>query len=212
MQNCRLYEEPPVLIVKAGYSKHRREDVQPITRELARALAEYTKGSEPDEPVFCNMPVRDRIAKMLKKDLKAAGIPYVDAAGLFADFQAMRHTYITNLAKGGATPKEAMDLARHSDINLTMGRYSHTLVTDRAEALKALPTLTGDPGELDQQKATGTDDASVRNITSNKAGATSRATSEEQEDHNHLEDKDLDREGNRFLIRRSQVRILPGAI
>ena len=30
-------------------------------------------------------------------------------------------TYMTNLAKGSATPKEAMDLAGHSDIDLTIG-------------------------------------------------------------------------------------------
>ncbi len=51
-----------------------------------------------------------------------------------------------------------MDLARHSDINLTMGYYSHTLVSDRAEALEALPDLTDAP-EQQQQAATGTYDS-----------------------------------------------------
>ena len=36
--SCRLDSEPPTLTVKAGYSKHRKEDVQPIPTDLASAL------------------------------------------------------------------------------------------------------------------------------------------------------------------------------
>ena len=35
---------------------------------------------------------------MLQADLKAAKIEYQDADGLFADFHALRHTCISNLA------------------------------------------------------------------------------------------------------------------
>ena len=38
-------------------------------------------------------------------------------------------------------PKVAQDLARHSDINLTMSRYSHTVLEQRAEAVAKLPAL-----------------------------------------------------------------------
>ena len=55
------------------------------------------------------------------------------------DFHALRHSFITNLARGGVHPKTAQDLARHSDINLTLGFYTHTLVSERAEALNVLP-------------------------------------------------------------------------
>ena len=59
----------------------------------------------------------------------------------------------------GIAPKVLMDLARHSEINLTMRAYSHTLVADRAKALEAVPDLTGDDEEQDQRlKATGTCD------------------------------------------------------
>jgi len=61
--------------------------------------------------------------------------------GKFADFHALQHTFITNLARAGVAPKVAMDLARHSDINLTMSRYSHTVLEGRAEALRKLPDL-----------------------------------------------------------------------
>lgn len=60
------------------------------------------------------------------------------AAGVI-DFHALRHTFITNLARGGVHPKLAQDLARYSDINLTMSRYSHTELAERAKALASLP-------------------------------------------------------------------------
>ena len=39
-------------------------------------------------------------------------------------FHALRHTFITNLARSGVHPKTAQSLARHSTITLTMDRYS----------------------------------------------------------------------------------------
>jgi hypothetical protein len=156
---CRHDGDPPVLIVKAAYSKHRREDVQPIPGELAEALAEFIGDRPVDDLVFPNMPDRHHTAKMLRGDLEAAGIPYRDSAGLVADFHALRHTFITDLARAGVHPKAAMDLARHSDINLTMARYSHTVVADRACALTALPSLADDSDGSCQARATGTYDA-----------------------------------------------------
>ena len=35
--------------------------------------------------------------KMLQRDLKSAGVPYQDASGRYADFHALRHTFITNI-------------------------------------------------------------------------------------------------------------------
>ncbi|MBN2713204.1 MAG: hypothetical protein JXR97_12355 [Planctomycetes bacterium] len=44
---------------------------------------------------------------------------------------------------------------RHSDINLTMGLYTHTLITDRARAVNELPSLS----DCIEDKKTGTFDA-----------------------------------------------------
>src|SRR5947208_326095 len=67
------------------------------------------------------------------------------------------------LAAGKVHPKLAQRLARHSDINLTMSRYSHTLRTDESKALTALPQF---PSMFDSPqtesatlRATGTDNA-----------------------------------------------------
>src|SRR5262249_28284764 len=86
-----------------------------------------------------------------------AGIAYRDDAGLVADFHALRHTFITNLANGGAHPKTAQALARHSTITLTMDRYSHTLVEEQSAALAALPDLSRPARQ--EARATGTDGA-----------------------------------------------------
>ena len=154
---CRLTDEPPALVVLAGYSKHRREDVQPIPAGLAEALAAHTAGKDAEEPIFPTMPRADHVAKMLRRDLKAAGIPYRDGAGHVADFHSLRHSYISNLARAGVHPKVAMDLARHGNINLTMARYSHTAVADRATALDGLPELD-EQDEAQVVRATGTYD------------------------------------------------------
>ena len=208
---CGLDESPPVLIVKAGYSKHRREDEQPIKRELAEAMAEYTAGRAADEHVFPNMPGSDDTAKMFRRDVEAAEIPYRDGADRVADFHSLRHTYITNLARAGVHPKEAMDLARHSDINLTMARYSHTVLADRAEALERLPSFTDKPGGQEQRKATGTCDDKPRDEPP-KGQTTSRATSKGRNARKPTSQKRLQKPKDGFLNRRSEVRVLSGVV
>ncbi len=59
------------------------------------------------------------------------------------------------MARAGVAPKVLMDIARHSDVNLTMGYYSHTLMADRAEALKSLPDLIGPELKQQRRRATG---------------------------------------------------------
>jgi len=66
---------------------------------------------------------------------------YENHAGKFADFHSNRHTYITNLAKAGVSPKTAQTLARHSDPRLTMNIYTHSNLDEQAEAVAKLPRL-----------------------------------------------------------------------
>ena len=53
-----------------------------------------------------------------------------------------RHTFITNLERAGVSPRTAQTLARHSDIRLTMGIYTHIELDDQAVAIR---TLLGPP-------------------------------------------------------------------
>ena len=59
-----------------------------------------------------------------------------------ADFHRSPHSHATNLARAGVAPNLAMDLMRHIDVNPTMRLDSHTVVAERAKALRALPDLS----------------------------------------------------------------------
>ena len=83
---------------------------------------------------------------MIQGDLEAAGIPYVveGADGpLYADFHALRHSFVALLDRTGATLKEAMQLARHSDPRLTMARYGRAQLEDLGQTVGRLPELLG---------------------------------------------------------------------
>ncbi len=70
---------------------------------------------------------------------KADFLKYQNDAGLFADFHSNRHTFITNLERSGVSPRRAQSLARHSDIRLTMGIYTHINLDDQSSAIELLP-------------------------------------------------------------------------
>jgi len=175
-----LDADPPVVTIEAAYSKHRRKDVQPIRRDLADLLRPWLEAKQPDGPVFNSMP--DKTAKMMKKDLAKARktwveevrspeaqkeregsyyLAYRDAAGLVADFHALRHTYVSRLVRSGANVKVAQELARHSTPMLTLGRYAHMEILDHTRALDALPSIEHRPAERETARATGTDDATA---------------------------------------------------
>ena len=97
---------------------------------------------------------------------------YRDDAGRYADFHALRHTFISNLASGGVHPKTAQALARHSTITLTMDRYSHVRRAELAPALDALPDL--DLPAAERARATGTAGAETLSVRLRVAGAAER--------------------------------------
>src|SRR5438105_2104534 len=105
----------------------------------------------------------ERAADMLRVDLDAAGIPYIVQGldgPLYADFHCLRHSFVALLDKSGATLKEAMQLARHSDPKLTMAVYGKARLHDLAGAIDRLPTLatsSGSDSVAGVLAATGTD-------------------------------------------------------
>jgi hypothetical protein len=183
-----LQADPPTVTVRAAYSKHRREDTLPLQASTAQMLARWGDESgtpDAEHPVFGKMARKDSMAKMFRADLgdaraawiAKAGTPterkgreesdhleYRDLAGRVADFHCLRHSFISNLARGGVHPKLAQQLARHSTITLTMDRYSHTVLGELSDALSALPELTTTGRERESEKATGTYDSGPNSL------------------------------------------------
>jgi integrase/recombinase XerD len=156
------------LTVAAAYSKRKRQDTQVLHPEFVAQLREWfeTKTAIPENallfPVSGRVPggVHRRTSKMMEADLNAARekwikeaktdkekrareksdfLKYQNASGLFADFHSNRHTFITNLERVGVSPRRAQSLARHSDIRLTMGTYTHINLHEQSSAIELLP-------------------------------------------------------------------------
>jgi len=137
--NFRLDDKQPVVVLTNGEAKNGKDVAQPLRADTAALLRDHLADKLPLAKAF-NIPESDDTAEMLYADLEAADIPK-KLGSQVVDFHGLRHTFITNLANSGVHPKVAMDLARHSDINLTMKRYSHTVLEQRAEAVNRLPEL-----------------------------------------------------------------------
>ena len=130
---------PYCVKVRATRAKSRKERIIPIRKELAAALRDFLDANigAPGEFVF---PLYRNTARALRADLDEAKIPYRHPdTGAYADFHALRHTYITNLVK--VTDIEtARDLAGHSNI-ATTARYLHTNKAEQIRAIHALPRV-----------------------------------------------------------------------
>jgi integrase len=128
--------------VAAGYSKHRREDVQPLRPDVAEMMRQYLAGRPAGSPVWPGNWTGSS-AQMVRRDLEAAGLPYRDEAGKVFDFHSLRVQFVTALARNGVHPKEAQTLARHGSITLTMDHYTDLGLSDLSGALDKMPRLPG---------------------------------------------------------------------
>ena len=179
-----LDADPPTVTVAAGASKRRRCDVQPMRPELADALRPFIE-SKARTAKALPVPPGNRAAAMLRADLRRERARWIretadpaarrerwrssflavhDADGAVVDFHALRHTAGTLLGGTGAHPKTIQGLMRHSDINLTMGRYCHRVVGLEEAALAELPDWDAAPerqGGAEAVRATGTFDATA---------------------------------------------------
>lgn len=129
--NCTVTAE-------SKFTKNSKEAVLPLRSDTAAELKDFFKGKTPGAKAFGGSYKRltGRTADMPKADLAAAGIPYVDDAGRYADFHALRHSTGSLLAASGVHSKVAQSIMRHSDINLTMSLYTHTLRGQESRNLK----------------------------------------------------------------------------
>jgi integrase len=155
--------KPLQLTVTASFSKRRKNDVIPLRSDLAERIKSWLasrpkhKDQEPligisnkrtGEMLMMDLAFARKawLASIVDKELrkKAEEISYLcftDAQGRYADFHALRKTFITNPSKSGVSPKMAQSLARHCDINLTMNVYTDVVLEDQAVAVELLPKL-----------------------------------------------------------------------
>jgi integrase len=138
-----LESKPPIVEVEASTSKRRKKDLLPLPDDLAETLQDYLANRPRDQRIWPGAWWR-RSAEMLRLDLADAKIEAVDAQGLVVDFHGQRTTFITAMARAGVSPAIAQKLARHSDINLTMGTYTRLQVEDLAGAVEKLAELRPD--------------------------------------------------------------------
>lgn len=138
--NFDLRSSQPTLTVAAACSKHRRQDTLPLHPHLVEVLPLWFQEHRPNELLFPKLECK-KTWLMVKKDLERVGIPYETAEGV-ADFHASgRHSYVSQLFESGASITEARQLARHSDVKMTM-RYTHVSLESQAKALASLPKPT----------------------------------------------------------------------
>jgi integrase/recombinase XerD len=166
LESLDLTCQTPSAKVRAAYSKRRREDAVPlhpyVVERLNQWLATMPK-SAVAEPLFALKTKKGhfrKTSKMMRMDLEVAReqwieeaeseaersrrvssyfLKYEDEDGLFADFHANRHSFVSNLARAGVPLTIAQKLARHSGPRLTANRYTHLEMAEGAEAISCLP-------------------------------------------------------------------------
>ncbi|WP_161602228.1 tyrosine-type recombinase/integrase [Tautonia marina] len=140
VRHLNLSEDRPQLILPGSMTKNGKEARIPLRSDLAEALRIWLAetGKWGFDRVF-RVPVQ--LIKILRRDLKMAGIPYRDDNGRTIDVHAFRHTTATYLAKNKVSPRVAQSFMRHSDIKLTLQTYTDLYALDEEEALAALPPL-----------------------------------------------------------------------
>jgi len=124
--------------VQAGFTKNKEKAIMDLKQSTAAEFKTLLAGKLPNMKVFA-MPTST--ARMIRKDLAAAKIPYKTEDGQ-VDFHSLRHSFITNLARQGVHPKDAQVLARHSTITLTMDYYTHVKRESLRKIIEAQPDLS----------------------------------------------------------------------
>jgi len=127
----------PHVQLRATATKARRADCVPLRADLAALLTSARGVATDGDHVFARVPR----ATEHRRWLAAAGIPYLDAEGRRADLHALRQTYGTLLSKAGVSPREAMELMRHTDLRQTMKVYTDPRLFNLSAAVERLPSI-----------------------------------------------------------------------
>ena len=132
--------EARTVTVCAASTKNRKRAVQPLPAAVNDLMRRHLAGRASQERIWPGTWWK-RTAKLIRRDLAAAGVPYVvegEDGPLYADFHALRHTYVTEVVRTAPNLKVAQELARHSTPALTLGVYTHSDAPERRAAVDGL--------------------------------------------------------------------------
>ena len=82
-------------------------------------------------------------SERFRRDLKKAGVAYVDSLGRFGDFHSLRYTFCTNMQNSNIPSRVAMTLMRHRDRRQTDSIYTDENLLSTVQAIKVLPSYLG---------------------------------------------------------------------
>jgi integrase len=136
--DVRLDAVPPHVRVTAAAAKSRKEQSVPLRSDLVEMLRTRLAGRRPTDNVF---EVPGGLIRRFNADCRRAGIPKRDAEGRTVDVHSLRTTFATMLSRSGVTPRVAMELLRHSRIDLTMRTYTDPRLLPLAAAVESLPSV-----------------------------------------------------------------------
>ena len=137
----------PFVKVRAYTTKNGKSAEMRLLPELADEFNKLKAcGVLDSEPVFKRIPRIERF----RRDLIKAGIAPKDANGRKV-FHSLRHTFGTNLARGGVASRVAMSLMRHSDRRLTDKIYTDENLLGTWAAFDTLPNYAERASQIASQ-------------------------------------------------------------
>jgi integrase len=151
-RDVHLDTTQPFIAVRALVAKNHSHAMQPLTSDAVDALRDlWRPEAKPHDRVFAGLIPR---MEQFRKDLKAAGIEYIDSRGERADFHALRKTFGTMLTLAGIGQRTVMELMRHSDPRLTVKTYTDANMLPVSDAVVSLLRFAAkrQHSQIDSQK------------------------------------------------------------
>ncbi len=148
-------------VLNAADEKNRQGSNIPLRADLATELSSWLEerlgelqkeARKSRKPIPARLPastplfhIPSGLARILDRDLAAAGIPKRDERNRVVDVHALRVTFGTHLSAAGVSLRTAQAAMRHSKPELTANIYTDPKLLDVAGALDALPALALPP-------------------------------------------------------------------
>ncbi len=143
--DIHLDSATPHIRLRAEATKAKRGDTIAVHPELAEELRGWRPATaKPEHLVFKSVPSM----RVLRADLKFAGIESGDAVTGFVDLHALRLSYGTMMAVHGVSQRSRQAQMRHSDPRLTEVTYIDARLLPVAAELQTIPAINGPRPEV----------------------------------------------------------------